>query len=110
MSLILWCMLPGGSKMRNSWMRSSGNGGICCRGWCRFQRHLHELLRQPDIRGADVSLQTASLTGVVDQRFPYPSFRWQFGEGFRFQVPQHINVLELYEVPKQVGCSALQCG
>lgn len=60
-------------------------------------RHLHLLHSQLDTRGSDIRVETGEILRGGRQLAPYPAVAWDWRlfQSYRWQVPQHINVLEL---------------
>lgn len=60
-------------------------------------QHLHLLYSQLDTRGSDIRLEAGEILQGGYQLVPYPVVAWEWKpfQSYRWQVPQHINVLEL---------------
>ena len=59
--------------------------------------HLQSLFTLLDMRGSDVKLDTVTVVEGGRQLVPYPAIAWDWKsiQSYRWQTPQHINVLEL---------------
>ena len=59
--------------------------------------HLRSLYAVLDVRGSDVRLDTGDIIEGGWPLVPYPAIAWDWRcqQAYRWQTPQHINVLEL---------------
>eukprot|EP00971_Amphidinium_carterae_P340164 6478358-Amphidinium_carterae.1 len=60
------------------------------------QGHLRFMLQHTDCKGSDATLRTGTIHDATRQCVPYPAgiWQWQTVQTYKWQTPQHINVLE----------------